>query len=184
MNIPDEAVQAASKRIDDYYDTPNCVGETAVRHALTAALPFMQGVKVTDLQWFDCAAQTPFGDYTIQFDDDEEMHETPYCLGSPSDNLGHYSDEEAAKSAAQADYEARVLSAIEVTPSPRAQALEEERALSDRLASALEYIDDYSLSYPDLGTISAVAQPALEMYEAVRALASQPVATGGSNHGE
>ncbi|MDT6940784.1 hypothetical protein RI570_21320 [Brucella pseudogrignonensis] len=41
--IPDEAVQAASKRIDEYYDTPNCVGETAVRAALTAALPFLQG---------------------------------------------------------------------------------------------------------------------------------------------
>lgn len=47
--IPEEAVQAASKRIDDYYDTPNCVGETAMRAALTAALPFLQGVKVKPL---------------------------------------------------------------------------------------------------------------------------------------
>ncbi|MFD1199531.1 hypothetical protein ACFQ3K_14590 [Brucella gallinifaecis] len=51
MTIPDEAVQAASKRIDEYYDTPNCVGETAVRAALTAALPFLQGVKQEPVAW-------------------------------------------------------------------------------------------------------------------------------------
>lgn len=44
------------------------------------------------------------------------------------------------------------------------EALQKEKSLSDRLASALEYIDDYCLSYPDLGTISAVAQPALKAH--------------------
>jgi len=56
-----------------------------------------------------------------------------------------------------------------------AEALETEKNLADRLASALEYIDDYSLSYPDLGTITAVAQPALEAHtEARAALEGQP----------
>lgn len=56
------------------------------------------------------------------------------------------------------------------------EALEKETALSNCLASALEYIyiDDYSLSYPDLGVISGVATPALEAhYEARQALAGK-----------
>ena len=48
-------------------------------------------------------------------------------------------------------------------------ALREERALSDRLAGALEYVDDYSLSYPDLGVLSAVAQPAIQDHAIARA---------------
>lgn len=48
-------------------------------------------------------------------------------------------------------------------------ALRKEKRLTDQLAKALEYIDDYSLSYPDLGVISAVSQPALEAHTAARA---------------
>lgn len=51
----------------------------------------------------------------------------------------------------------------------RVNELKAEKVLSDRLARALEYIDDYSLSYPDLGTISAVTKPALEAHAEDRA---------------
>lgn len=40
-----------------------------------------------------------------------------------------------------------------------------ERALSDRLCGALEYIDDYCLSYPDLGVLSGAAMPAIQDHE-------------------
>lgn len=60
--------------------------------------------------------------------------------------------------------EARANAAIEVLEG----ALQEERALSDRLAGALEYVDDYSLSYPDLGVLSAVAQPAIQDHAIAR----------------
>ena len=57
--------------------------------------------------------------------------------------------------------------------SERIEVLEEEvqaeRSLSDRLAGALEYIDDYALSYPDLGALSAVAQPAIQDHADARA---------------
>ena len=57
--------------------------------------------------------------------------------------------------------------------SERCRVLEEEvqaeRSLSDRLAGALEYIDDYALSYPDLGALSAVAQPAIQDHADARA---------------
>ena len=59
----------------------------------------------------------------------------------------------------------------------RCRVLEEEvqaeRSLSDRLAGALEYIDDYALSYPDLGTLSAVAQPAIQDHADARAALAQ-----------
>lgn len=49
------------------------------------------------------------------------------------------------------------------------EALQTERSLSDRLAGALEYVDDYSLSYPDLGVLSAVVQPAIQDHDKARA---------------
>ncbi|MDF3904648.1 hypothetical protein [Paracoccus sp. AS002] len=52
------------------------------------------------------------------------------------------------------------------------EALQAERSLSDRLAGALEYIDDYALSYPDLGVVSAVAQPSIQDHYKARAALS------------
>ena len=43
-----------------------------------------------------------------------------------------------------------------------------ERELADRLAGALEYIDDYCLAYPELESISAVASSAIEYAETRR----------------
>ena len=43
--------------------------------------------------------------------------------------------------------------------------LQAEREHAGRLASALEYIDDYCLSYPDLGALSGVARPAIKEHD-------------------
>lgn len=166
MTIPDEAVQAAYSAYVKFIEEGGSVPVTAaLRAALTAALPFLTGVKVKALEWITTQNGT-----WIRAEGAGTVYEI----------LASDPERETKIAAAQADYEDRILSAIEVSPSPRAQALEEalqkEKSLSDRLASALEYIDDYCLSYPDLGTISAVAQPALKAHSDVRALSSQPVA--------
>lgn len=59
--------------------------------------------------------------------------------------------------------------ALEAKLAAAEMALETEKALADRLASALEYIEGYSLCYPDLGIITGVAQPALEAHTEARA---------------
>ncbi len=65
--------------------------------------------------------------------------------------------------------------ALEAKLEAAEKGLETEKALADRLASALEYIEDYSLCYPDLGIITGVAQPALEAHtEARAALGGKP----------
>lgn len=46
VEIPEQAVKVAIEAIDDYYDAPECVGEAPMKAALTAALPFLTGVKV------------------------------------------------------------------------------------------------------------------------------------------
>lgn len=43
-----------------------------------------------------------------------------------------------------------------------------ERELADRLAGALDYIDDYCLAYPELESLSAVAASAIEYAETRR----------------
>jgi len=135
MTIPDEAVRAAQEATEGGFG----ITDDYMRAALTAALPFLQGVKVKELEWekdddgIRDRAQTVVGWYFIsnpkegQYNllfDNEEMT----ALFAIYDNL------ETAKSAAQADYEARILSAIDIgnpitAPSPRAQALEEGRRL-------------------------------------------------------
>ena len=69
-------------------------------------------VRVKLLEWRDSygvlRAETPFGDYKIT---GNVLHR----LGNPAPQSVH-ENEEAAKAAAQADYEARILSALEPAP--------------------------------------------------------------------
>lgn len=89
---------------------------------------------------------------------------------SPEDFLMRYSDATGFEDWDRiGDHAADTITAL----SERCRALEEEvqaeRSLSDRLAGALEYIDDYAISYPDLGALSAVAQPAIQDHADARA---------------
>lgn len=106
---------------------------------LTAALPFITGVTVKKLEWKQedtsyWRASTSCGSYGVN-----KMDEGYFEMDGDI-----YADLEAAKAAAQADYAARILSAIEFVPSPREQALEEGdlRELLERLDDGLEYEGD------------------------------------------
>lgn len=53
-----------------------------------------------------------------------------------------------------------------LTRAEKAEARGDEwKGVAERLASALEYIDDYALSYPDLGLLSAVSRDPLAAHE-------------------
>lgn len=118
--VPQEAVKAAAKC---YLERAVSINETAssLAHAmLTAALPYLPqgvGVKVKPLEWGKSSigerdkAQTVVGSYfigdpapgsyNVLFDNDQITALLTVCPSL-----------EAAKSAAQADYEARILSAL------------------------------------------------------------------------
>ena len=61
----------------------------------------------------DIEANTMIGEYSVCFDEDEAMSDTPWCCWSPVECIGHFADFEAAKSSAFADYSARIMSATE-----------------------------------------------------------------------
>lgn len=56
----------------------------------------------------DWEASCGFGEYSVCFEQDEEMAETPWCAWSPDRNIGNFSSLEKAKAAAQTDYEDRI----------------------------------------------------------------------------
>lgn len=81
-------------------------------------------VKVKPLEWVhsgnaDTAASesdeavTPFGDYTITTDPFSYSPETAYYVDGPGCFRGQFATIGTAKEAAQADYEARIRSALE-----------------------------------------------------------------------
>lgn len=91
--------------------------------ALAAGVP---GVKVRALEWkrdeteagneYD-VADTPWGEYTIEADPFSFSPTTAYYVVDQAKFKAQCASPEAAKAAAQADYEARILSALEPAPS-------------------------------------------------------------------
>lgn len=92
------------------------------------AAPQPAAVKVKPLEWVeitspredgapeatsDVEACTMIGEYSVCFDEDEAVSDTPWCCWSPVECIGHFDNFEAAKAAAQSDYEKRILSALE-----------------------------------------------------------------------
>ena len=192
MTIPDEAVRAAQEATEGGFG----ITDDYMRRALTAALPFLQGVKVKKLEWGESRGRWfhksmapryeviggAIGDFVLQYN----------CQ-----DLSRHPTVEAAKAAAQADYEARILSALEPfansypqganlaahsknengpdhEPSPRAQALEEAAKIAFDVSVNGEYHGEASAD----STSSIYQQGAFEVYEAIRALSSQPVEDG------
>jgi hypothetical protein len=88
------------------------------RRAALAAAPKADGVRVKALEWSDqgstLIAQTAFGGY--QIDRFPNNGFGPFHILHGDSFLSHADTLEAAKAAAQADYEARILSAIEAAP--------------------------------------------------------------------
>lgn len=98
------------KWLDLAKELPN---EVQVRplYATSAPLP----VAVKALEWDDGNADTPFGSYTVAdygFDDEPEWRWTFHCYPYGDPDETKHATEEAAKAAAQQDYEARIRSAL------------------------------------------------------------------------
>ena len=124
MNITKEAIEA-------FYSKAEVTRHGTILHleaALTAAYAAMPAGVVKPLEWHaitspredgppeptgDIEANTMIGEYSVCFDEDEAVAGTPWCCWSPVECVGHFADFEAAKSAAQADYSARIMSALE-----------------------------------------------------------------------
>ncbi|MDR6431981.1 hypothetical protein [Brucella pseudogrignonensis] len=176
MTIPDEAVQAAlcawlheeeyayilEKWLEDEERQED------MRAALTAALPFLQGVKVKALEW----VKHPDGSHESAKDAFGGLYLVTECgWRQMHSQWNDISGLEAAKSAAQADYSARILPAIEPAPSPRAQALEEAAKIAEGSSgdfdhqSALAECRDCESGFHH-GRVAAAS--------AIRALSSQP----------
>lgn len=128
MEASDNAVRAAQKAYRE------CEGDSTESHhaALTAALPFLSvqvAVKVKALDWGKSSvseqdkAQTVVGSYFIS-NHAADAHNLMFDNDQITALLSVHASLEAAKSAAQADYEARILSALEPS-APRELALEE-----------------------------------------------------------
>jgi len=84
--------------------------------AASAALDPMNKPRVSPLVWTAKGyAQTPFGKYLVVRGDWSGQEDFWFvCFaGKPYGQCGEHSSEEAAKAAAQADYEARILAALE-----------------------------------------------------------------------
>ncbi len=113
--VPQEAVKAAQNEFNKFGYT--AANEKALISALTAALPHLPGVGVKKLEWRkyrngDAEAVTPFGEiYTA--------YVNGYWRITRNGKAGKFikatggDDVDAAKAGAQADYEARILSALE-----------------------------------------------------------------------
>jgi ribosomal protein L37AE/L43A len=88
-------------------------------------------VRVRELEWHeetsaredgpreptgDWSAATPIGEYSVVIDEgaiEDAGPDWTYCAWSPDENLGHFGTLAEAKAAAQQDYSARILSALE-----------------------------------------------------------------------
>jgi hypothetical protein len=151
--LPEEAVKAAARELCRFGTSFSTIDATKswvdekwprfkeeATRALTAALPFLpvQGA-VKKLAWtkgvVDIAQPMPGMKYVA-------CNTTPkgswaWWLDNAPETRGVFTSEEAAKAAAQADYEARILSAIEAA-SPLSKLKAENARLKARLAEALK----------------------------------------------
>jgi len=75
------------------------------------------GIEVKPLEWFDCADETSH-DAGCQYEIEPMGNYFRLTRAStgPGGYIGHSDKRAAAKSAAQADYTARILSALQVKP--------------------------------------------------------------------
>ncbi|PRA53872.1 hypothetical protein CQ062_13730 [Ochrobactrum sp. MYb68] len=190
--IPDEAVQAAHAEYHKVLGDSN--RSNPMHAALTAAAPFLQGVKVKALEWsgeppYHVARTETKGFYCLEAIWNESGFVHVELTGSIVSGKTFATVDEA-KAAAQADYEARILSAIEASalePSPRAQALEEAHIgllnrLNDDIAQLVRMTEQAKFAGDETGV--RVKSPSILLADlrdaaaAICALLTQPVADG------
>ncbi len=130
------------------------------------------GVKVKPLEWRKGRAETPFGPYhVIEETNDDEPFWFVMFNGKAAARCGTHDDEESAILAAQADYEARILSALEPSAA-RELALEEAAKLLEREACELD------------GLVDSVSHHLRSKARAIRALSSPDHANAGKVEGD
>ncbi|WP_226623119.1 hypothetical protein [Brucella anthropi] len=151
--ISEEAVNAAHEAYDRVAAiNPRLSYSTrvAVKAALTAALPFLPvQVAVKKLDWIRpplsdtlSRCDTDFGTYRTWTHDEANGKWFWSVEGGWNEANGEAPNEEAAKAAAQADYEARIRSALEPSAA-RSLALEERlQAIEQQLVVNLGYFHD------------------------------------------
>lgn len=176
MIIPDEAVQAAEEAVYARHERgflmKPLVDSIDMRLALTAALPFLQGVKVKALEWREDKLQDGRKKWLSS---EEVITETHPSWEHQGFHLFHaaktFDTVDEAKAAAQADYSARILSAIEPAPSPRAQALEEAAQVAEQFRNK-----DWIAHDMHTGVFPTQSEPVVAIAAAIRGISSQPVA--------
>jgi hypothetical protein len=99
----------------------------------------------------DIEAITLIGEFSVCFDDDEAVASTPWCCWGPHANIGHFADFDEAKAAAQADYAASIISALDPSMASELLALRErERVLVEALTPSGDtkaaYIGEFSFT--------------------------------------
>lgn len=184
--IPDEAVRSAPERIWTCNETKNIwIGERQedtveyVRADLAAT--FLQGVKVKALAWTQKAPPAHDHEPFVYWADGIGGHyraERDGVLWYAHDafHWKQFGSQKEAKAAAQADYEARILSAIEPAPSPRAQALEEAAQVADKGNTGWLKKRDVTANKKEARDYETMAIACSHVAAAIRALSSQPVA--------
>ena len=94
----------------------------AIARAEKAEEALRNGVKVKPLEWCPFRAETDFGYYFIDDQTDRSAAELagrdPFLLTGSRLNLSRHKSLKAAKAAAQADYDFRILSALVLPPPP------------------------------------------------------------------
>ncbi len=174
--LPEEAVTAA---LGAYRETVGAGKKVGIVDALTAALPFLpvQGA-VKKLKWRDhehgsrCISDQRY-DISIWIEGGKPLYVDNYTT------MRRFGTLKAAKAAAQADYEARILSALEPSAA-RELALEEAAKIAFDISENGEYHGEASVD----STSSIYQQGAYEVYEALRSLSSPDQADAGKVEGD
>ncbi|WP_313031788.1 hypothetical protein [Brucella sp.] len=115
MTIPEHIVEGVYDHLCRINGEWQPIGPNDIKEVLTAALPFLpvQGA-VKKLEWRKGRAETPFGPYhVIEETNDDEPFWFVMFNGKAAARCGTHDDEESAIFAAQADYEARIIAALE-----------------------------------------------------------------------
>lgn len=88
-------------------------------------------------------AETLAGRYYVEFDDDDGLSISPWNCWAMNDLLGRFADRDEAMSAAQADHEARIRDAIDLSLLDRIETLEGVlKPFADAIARYEAHYDD------------------------------------------
>ena len=157
MLVSEQAVQAAEEAVYARHERgflmKPLVDPIDMRAALTAALPFLQGVKVKALEWpakleINHVLEVGIARYRLINSYDEVYRCSVVPYDDDAAELCGNTTLEAAKAAAQTDYDARVMSLIEASSDDTGQAIT-RRGADDLRELAEEFFIEGSRNWPE-----------------------------------